>query len=308
MEKAKKIQNIVSQVIEEVGGACYTQRVAHPLGEISSASIRDSIPLLILNMTLQSAFIYPMADKHYNPINLLIISQSGSGKSRLIETLRNLDFVYYCEDITPKHLIEFLELIKSGKKKYLAMPDFNSVLHAHGQKTQWTTMSILREIMSDGITNLASYGMEFKSDFKIKAGIITAITVDNYNEFSMSWKKSGWLNRFLPYSSRLSNITKDEILHTIFYNDEKRFINPKPYNIVKHPKPLILDGRLMELLKDDAEKLALNSTATPFRDAIKLEDLLTSFMVIQGYNILTVEHVLAFKKVIKYCNFEFNEV
>lgn len=305
MEKTKKTKSNIKQILDYL--AVSPEHKVIQESEVQSP-VRDSIPLLTLNMVLQSAFMHPMSDKLYNPINILFISPSGSGKSRLIETLRPLDFVYYCEDITPKHIVKFLEQVRDGKKRFLAIPDFNSVICSHGQKTQHTTLSIFRELMSDGITNLSSYSMEFESKFPVKAGIVTAITIDNYNEFLMSWKKTGFLNRFMPYSSKHSNLTKDEILHTIFYNDTKRFIKSNPYNIIKHPKMPLLDGKIVELLKEDAEKLAKNTQATPYRDAIRLTDLLTNFLVIQGETTLTIDHILQFKKLIKFINYEFNEI
>lgn len=269
---------------------------------------RDSIPLIFLNMCVETAFLHPITSREYNPVNVLFIGKSGIGKSRLLETLRYLDFTYYCEDITPKHIKDFLEQAKKGEKRFLVLPDFNSVLHAHGQKTQHTTLSILRELMSDGITNLASYGMEFESEFRVKAGVLSAITTDNYSEFRETWKTTGFLNRFVPYSSKHSDLTKEQILHSIFYRDEIRFIDSRPYNIVRNPKPVELDGRLVETLSDIAEELAEMVRATPYRDAIRLTDLLTVFLIIQGETKLTIEHVNDFRRLIKYVNYKFNEV
>ena len=109
---------------------------------------RDSIPLLFNNMIIQVAFLHNITDREYSPPNVIYIAKSGIGKSRLLATLRYLDFVYYCEDITPKHLKDFLEKVREGKKRFLVIADFNSIISAHGQKTQHTTLSILRELMS----------------------------------------------------------------------------------------------------------------------------------------------------------------
>jgi energy-coupling factor transporter ATP-binding protein EcfA2 len=274
MNKTEKLKNIITEALATLKPSPHNNFKVIPESKVTSPQ-RDSIPLLFLNMIMETAFLHPTTNKEYNPINVLFIGKSGTGKSRLLETLRGLDFVYYCEDITPKHLKDFLESARKNEKRFLVIPDFNSILHAHGQKTQHTTLSILRELMSDGITNLASYGMEFESKFPVKAGVLTAMTIDNYSEFRETWKKTGFLNRFIPYSFKHSDLTKDQILHSIFYHDETRFINPKPYNIIKNPLLQImqLDGNLIESLTDIAEELAEIVEATPYRDAIRLTDL-----------------------------------
>ena len=77
--------------------------------------------------------------------------------------------------------------------------------------------------------------MEFESKSPVKAGVITAMTIDNYSKFRETWKTTGFLNRFIPYSFKHSQLTEEQILHSIFYKDEVRFINAKPYNIIRHP-------------------------------------------------------------------------
>lgn len=306
MKKIEESKNIIQEVLATLGMS--PQHQGDTERKVTTPQ-RDSIPLIFLNVALEIAFLHKITDKEYNPPNIIFIAKSGIGKSRLLATLRYLPFVYYCEDITPKHLRDFLELVRQGKKIFLVLPDFNSVISAHGRKTQWTTLSILREGMSDGITNLAAYGMEFDSKFPVKFGVITAITIDNYSDFRESWKTTGFLNRFIPFSFSHGSITQEQILHSIFYKDSVRFIKPRPYNIIRHPsKNIEMDGRLVETLDDTAEALAKVCKATPYRDAIRLTDLLEAFLIIQSESKLTLEHVLQFKKLLKYVNYDFEEM
>ena len=305
MNKMEKFKNTVYEILASLGAS-------PQLKVLQEAKVRtperDSIPLLFLNMIIEIVFLHNITDREYGPVNLIFIAKSGIGKSRLLATLRYLDFVYYCEDITPKHLKDFLEKVRDGKKRLLVIPDFNSIISAHGQKTQHTTLSILRELIH-GITNLAAYGMEFESKFPVKAGVITAMTIDNYSKFRETWKTTGFLNRFIPYSFRHGDLTQEKILHSIFYKDEVRFISSKPYNIIRHPpKDIEMNPQLVETLSDIAKDLAEICQATPYRDAIRLTDLLYVFLVIQGAPKLTIEHVNQFRKLIRYVNYDFNEV
>lgn len=317
MSKSQKLKNIIqglfakgenpSTEVSSAKGECNPNTEVYT-GVKVRTPIRDLLPLLFLNIVLEVAFMFNITDPEYNPPNLIFIAKSGIGKSRLLATLRYLNFVYYCEDITPKHLRDFLELVKQVKKRFLVIPDFNSIISAHGRKTQHTTLSILREGMSDGITNLSAYGMEFLSSFPVKFGVITAMTIDNYNAFRETWKTTGFLNRFIPYSFTHSLLTEEEILHSIFYKDEVRFITPKPYNIVKKPKKPIMNPQLVETLEYLAKKLSEITKATPYRDAIRLTDLLESYLIIQGIPELTLDDIVLFKKIMKYVNYDFNDV
>ena len=69
-----------------------------------------------------------------------------------------------------------------------------------------------------------------------------------------------------------------------------------------------MNPQLVETLSDIAKDLAEICQATPYRDAIRLTDLLQAFLIIQGAPKLTIEHVNQFRKLIKYVNYDFNEV
>jgi hypothetical protein len=272
-------------------------------------SKRDLIPVSFMNLILETAYLHKPKDKEYRPSSLCLIGQSGIGKTRLIETLRPLKFVYYCEDITPKHLRDVLETAKKHEKRFIVIPDFNSIVGSHGRKTYHTTISMLREIMSEGITNLSAYGMEFQSDYPIKLGLITAITVENWNDFKWAWKKTGFLNRFIPYSFKHSTQTETEILNSIFSKARKRFLPDNLYTIIKRPpKNIEMNPELLTMLSSTARTLGIETAATPYRDAIRLRDLLEAYLIINKEPKLTPTHINQFTELIRYVNYNFNEV
>jgi hypothetical protein len=146
----------------------------------------DREPLLIINIVLQTVYLKSCP----NPKSLLLIAKSGIGKSRLLSPLSRLEFVSYVNDITPKYLVEFLKRAKTGEKKFLVIPDFTSCL-SHGMNTRNTLNAILRGMTEDGVSDLSDYHLEFQSDFPVRAGLLTAITIDSYTMFRESWKSTG---------------------------------------------------------------------------------------------------------------------
>lgn len=81
------------------------------LGQVTHS---DKPILLLENLVIQTAYLKSCP----KPISLLLIGQAGIGKSRLLSPLAKLREVSYVNDITPKYLVEFLEKIKRGEKKF----------------------------------------------------------------------------------------------------------------------------------------------------------------------------------------------
>jgi hypothetical protein len=57
----------------------------------------------------------PFRSPDYKPLSLLLVGKAGTGKSRLLKTLRKVPFVTYLDDATPTYLVKFLEEAKTGK-------------------------------------------------------------------------------------------------------------------------------------------------------------------------------------------------
>lgn len=96
-----------------------------------------------------------------------------------------LPFVSYVNDMTPKYLIKFMEEVDEGKKRYLVIPDYGIMVRGHSEHTRATFQGILRDGIDNGIMDLSSYQLEFKSKSKTgrtRFGLITAITQSSFDE------------------------------------------------------------------------------------------------------------------------------
>lgn len=154
----------------------------------------DWLPLTFMNLIAQSAFI-----PNTKILSSLLIAHAGLGKTIKLELLRKFDFVKYTLDITPKQLMEFLNDVESGKKKFLVIPDYIATL-GHSKRTMELARSIFRGMMEEGITDVDIFGMICHFKTKVKAGLISGITPEYFNENTRAWKSDGFLQRFLPFS------------------------------------------------------------------------------------------------------------
>jgi hypothetical protein len=267
----------------------------------------DYMGTLFLNLILQSGWMRSYRDRKYKPLSLLFIGIAGTGKSRLLQTLRPLKFVAYLDDVTPKYLVEFLKKAQKGKKRFLIIPDFLNVTSSHGQKTKGTTISILRTMIEDGVTDLSDFGLEFSSKFPVKAGLITATTTGSFQEFMEHWKTTGFLSRLIPFSFTHSTATQQQIIRNI-ENKVPDTIQDHVYKIEKNPQPVRTSPVLLHQLSIYSQTLGKETRSMPYRASIQLHTLAEMLAVIDGSYVLAQKHVDKIVELLHYVNYDFNDI
>lgn len=221
-----------------------------------------------LELMLQTGYL-----KGRNPLSTIFIAPPGIGKSRLLFRTKNLKYVSYNDDMTPKYIVKFLNEVDKGELRFLIIPDYNIMTSGHQEHTRATYQGILRQGMEGGISNLADYGLEFSSKSKsglTKFGLITAITTESYNENMYYWRATGFLSRLIPFSFNHTEYTKDKIQNDIINKNlpiKLKFnINKKLYGIENSPD-------LLRQLKPYEEILSLKSHSLPYRQTLQLNTL-----------------------------------
>jgi hypothetical protein len=260
----------------------------------------DREPLLIINIVLQTAYLKSCP----NPKSLLLIAKSGIGKSRLLSPLSRLDFVSYVNDITPKYLVEFLRRAKTGEKKFLVIPDYTSCL-SHGMNTRNTLNAILRGMTEEGILDLSDYHLEFQSDTPVRAGLLTAITIDSYAMFRESWKTTGFLSRLIPVSFDHSIATKEKIMNNINARLPDA-IDKVKLEVKKRPRMVECPEHLLRQLRQIEENLALHSGSLPYRHQIQLNAMTEALAVMRNHAIVTQEDIDTISHLSNWINYDFN--
>jgi len=269
------------------------------LGEVT---ISDQPVLLMINLVLQTAFLKSCT----KPISLLLLGKPGIGKSRLLSPLAKVKFVSYVNDITPKYLVEFLGRVKSGEKKFLAIPDFTNCM-SHGESTRSTLVAVLRSMTEEGVVDLSDYHLEFKSDKPVRAGLITAITESSYDKFKRAWKDTGFLSRLLPFSFSHSIATTTRIMDDI---DAKKLdcITEVKFKVNRRPKEVVAPEYLLRQLRAYEDLLSARSGSLPYRHQIQLNSITESLAVLRGDVKLKQDHIDTVSWLSKWINYDFKEI
>jgi hypothetical protein len=237
---------------------------------------------------------------------LLLLGKPGIGKSRLLSPLANVKEVSYVNDITPKYLVEFLGKVKSGEKRFLAIPDFTNCM-SHGKNTRNTLVAVLRSMTEEGVVDLSDYNLEFKSAKPIKAGLITAITHSCYEGFHKAWKGTGFLCRLLPFSFSHSVATTTAIMKAI---DAKK---PDPIEIVrmtvkKRPRAVFCPEHLLRQLHVCEELLSKSTGSLPYRHQIQLNTITEALAVLKGDSQVRQEDIDTIVWLSNWINYDFKEL
>lgn len=263
-------------------------------------ALSDAPVLRILNLVLQTAFL----GQNTKPISLLLIGKPGIGKSRLISPLLDLDFVSYTNDITPHYLVEFLNKVKNGERKFLAIPDFTNCM-SHAKSTRNTLIATLRSMTEEGVTKLSDYHLEFESvDDSVRAGLITATTHSSYREFAKDWKKTGFLSRLLPFSFSHSQQTTNRIMNEIDSKQEDNLSGIK-LKVTRKPKKVIYDSRLLRQLRTVEEYLSIQTQSFPYRHQIQLNKIAEASPVLRGDTAINQEDVDTVHDLANWINYSF---
>lgn len=216
----------------------------------------DKPTIDFLNLVLESAFI-----PNTKILSTLLITLPSLGKTTYLQTMENLDFVDYVNDISPKPLMDFLDSVEKGRKKFLVIPDYINTL-AHGRNTVDNTRSILRSMIEEGFKKSDYFGMQREYDYSVKAGLISGITVDKVNENTGRWKSDGFYSRLLPWSYSHSLPTSEIIITDKLSGAYP--IKEINFRIIKNPEQPVIS----ELMQEKIKNLALTITQDKYIGAV----------------------------------------
>jgi hypothetical protein len=256
----------------------------------------------MINLVLQMAYLKTQR----KPISLLLVGKAGIGKSRLLSPLAKLKPVSFVNDITPKYLVEFLEKVRKGEKKFLVVPDFTNCM-SHSKTTRTTLVAVLRSMTEEGVSDLSDYHLEFKSSTPIRAGLITAITNSSYEGFKKTWRDTGFLSRLLPFSFKHSIATQSRIMDDI---DARRpdLINKINFHLEKHPKTVLAPEHLLRQLRVCEKMLSVSTGSLPYRHQIQLNAITEAMAVLRGDTEIRQMDIDTVAWLSNWINYDFKEV
>lgn len=259
----------------------------------------DYLPLTFLNLILQSAFI-----PNTKPLSTLLISHAGLGKTIKLDFLRQFDFVKYTLDITPKHLTEFLDGVDRGQYKFLVIPDYIATL-GHSKRTVELARSIFRAMIEEGIVDVDIFGMERHFKTKIRAGLISGITPEYFNENTRIWKNDGFLQRFLPFSYSHANSTTMQVMGNIHTKIDT--VNTFKMKIIKTPEEPIVSDNIDNIIKVITYSM-LESKEPPYRKYIQVTTLCMASAILRGSTEVTQIDTDFINQIVLYMNRKENPI
>lgn len=261
----------------------------------------EKYPNQMLALTLQTAYL-----KDRQPVNVIFIAPPGIGKSTLLSSTKDLPFVTYVNDMTPKYLVKFMELVDEGKKKYLIIPDYGIMVSGHSEHTRATYQGVLRDGIDNGIMDLSSFGLEFRSKSpsgRTRFGFITAITQSSFNENAYLWRSSGFLSRLLPFSFDHTPTTQQTISDNV---DRRIPFNVHKLDINKKVRQITSDPALLKQLRPYETLLADQAGSKPYRQTLQLSTFAESAVALRRGDTLEQRDIDTVADLCQYINYKFN--
>lgn len=192
-----------------------------------------------LKYSIATAFVKPDNDEvYYCPVNILLIAGAECGKTRLLNQIL-CKKTYKTLDLSPKIIINsIIPKISSKEIAFLIIPDMIQLL-GHKKTTTGSTIGFLNALIEEGIKDSDFYGLDFHLNEHAKAGLITAITTEEFYENIIKWNNIGFLHRILPISYDYSDVTVNKIHATISNGELFKEINQIEFK-KDDPKPITI--------------------------------------------------------------------
>lgn len=174
-----------------------------PLPEMIRGGLRHAPPGLLpaalaVELALFSAYL-----KGERPISLLIIAPVGSGKTELLEAYSENRGVALYNDFTSYGLTSLLSQIQAGIVKHVLVSDLLRLV-ARGPSVWTQILTTLNSLMEEGVRNIDTFFVRFHSPTPVRAGVIAALTTEEWKRRRDSWIRYGFLSRAVPISFMLA--------------------------------------------------------------------------------------------------------
>jgi hypothetical protein len=211
-----------------------------------------------IELALYSDYIDP-----YDPISLLIIAPVGSGKTELLEAYSVNKGITFFNDFTAYGLYSLLSQIQAGLVRRVFVADLIR-LTMRGPAVWHQILLTLNALIEEGIQRVETFHIRFQSPTPVKAGVIAALTTEEWRTRRKQWIRYGFLSRAIPISYHLA---PEDILRgeEAIYKGEKPF-KPIRVNLPEKPTAVEVPSQHKEALKRLGRVIAvLNRDETRFR-------------------------------------------
>ncbi|MEM0008004.1 MAG: hypothetical protein QXR89_07060 [Candidatus Bathyarchaeia archaeon] len=211
-----------------------------------------------VELALYSGYIEP-----YDPLSMLIIAPVGSGKTELLKAYAENRGVALYNDFTSYGLTGLLGQIQAGLIRHVMVADLVR-LTARGNPVWHQILLTLNALMEEGVQNIDTFHIRFHSPTPVKAGVVAALTTDEWKARRKQWMRLGFLSRAVPISY---HIAPEDIIRgeQALYKAEPAF-KPVKVNLPEKPLSVNVPERHKEALMRLGRVIAaVNRDETRFR-------------------------------------------
>jgi hypothetical protein len=173
--------------------------------KISTRLIEVSDLIKVVNLAILTGRV-----KNAKPVSMLLIGDTETGKTQILEVFMNLKPVIWANDLSAHVIVDEVAPQVEKGKTHVLIPDLLKVL-GHQKMVTRNTMTMLNSIMEEGLKNVMFYGTRKEFSKPVRCGVIAAITKDAFKARQDHWKSIGFVGRCLLVSYSYSEGTKLKI-------------------------------------------------------------------------------------------------
>jgi hypothetical protein len=239
--------------------------------------------------------------KNAKPISMLLIADTETGKTQILEVFMNLKSVIWANDLSAHVIVDEVASQVEKGKTHVLVPDLLKVL-GHQKVVTRNTMTMLNAIMEEGLKNVMFYGTRKEFKQPVRCGVIAAITRDAYRAREKYWSSIGFVGRCIPVSFSYSKATKLKIHEHI----RKGF----PSSIIETVKGRPTKVEIPSKIAEEVQTLAIARTpfSTGFRLHKQLRALVQAHALYSGRAKAKMHDLEEIKRLSKFLNLHFSKI
>ncbi len=239
--------------------------------------------------------------KNAKPISMLLIGDTETGKTQILEVFMNLKPVIWANDLSAHVIVDEVAPEVEKGKTHILIPDLLKVL-GHQKVVTRNTMTMLNSIMEEGLKNVMFYGTRKEFKQPVRCGVIAAITRDAYRAREKYWRGIGFVGRCIPVSFSYSKATKLKI-----HDHIRRGFPPKITEIVKGKATKV---EIPSKIAEKVQSLAIARTpfTTGFRLHKQLRSLVQAHALYSGRSKVKMDDFNETRRLSKFMNLNFSKI
>jgi len=239
--------------------------------------------------------------KNAKPVSMLLIGDTETGKTQILEVFMNLKPVIWANDLSAHVIVDEIAPEVEKGKTHILIPDLLKVL-GHNKVVTRNTMTMLNSIMEEGLKNVMFYGTRKEFKEPVRCGVIAAITKDAFRAREDHWKSIGFVGRCLLVSFSYSEGTKLRIHEHIrngFPNKTIEIITGRATNV-----------EIPSVMAEKVQDLAIARTpfSTGFRLHKQLRALIQAHALYCGRVKVNEEDFEEIRRLSRFMNLDYHQI